>query len=122
MNYKTILRYNPELRLCDIQQISTRLLKITKGNMFLAYNTLHDSYELHTVKSFKYTGVSLNATLDDDMLSAWLIKDVRAYSEEGAKDRRAEQNHRYESHEDEVSSLSITRGLQMVERTIGRRL
>lgn len=78
MTHKNILKYQPWLRFVNINNISTRLLEYTKGDIFIAYNTLNESYELHSVSSFKLTGYSQNCIIEKDLLNDWLYKDFRA--------------------------------------------
>jgi hypothetical protein len=122
MNYKDILRYNRELRLCNIQNISTRLLAATNGNMFIAFNVLHQVYEVHTVRSFQYNGVSLNATLDDDMVGAWIYKDIRSYNAAEMEDARKLITHLREKNEEWLFKFNTENGLRSVERNLGRKL
>ncbi len=60
MTYKNILKYQPWLRFVNINNISTRLLNYSKGDIFIVYNTLTENYELHSISAFKLTVYSQN--------------------------------------------------------------
>lgn len=78
MTYKNILKYQPWLRFVNINNISTRLLNYSKGDIFIVYNTLTENYELHSISAFKLTGYSQNCVVEKDLLNDWLYKDFRA--------------------------------------------
>lgn len=78
MTYKNILRYQPWLRFVNINNISNRLLNYSKGDVFVAYNTLTENYEMHSISAFKLTGYSQNCIIEKDLLNDWLYKDFRS--------------------------------------------
>ena len=60
--------------------------------MLLLFNIFKDQYELHSINSFRLNGESLNAVLDEDKLTGWIIEDYLAnnnlkFSKEVAGDR-----------------------------------
>ena len=49
-----------------------------KGNAFIVYNLLHQTYELHTIEAYRLSGDSYNCSLDRMFLSQFLIWDYKA--------------------------------------------
>lgn len=77
MDYKSILRQSPWLRLVDKFGISSRLLKATDGNMFVVFNVLHQTYELHSCTAAQTSGFSCNATIDPEKVNGFLLYDIK---------------------------------------------
>lgn len=124
MNYKSVLRFQPELRLINKYNISMRMLKLTSGDLFVAYNVLRGTYEVHSVENFKINTISFNVTLDDEMVNGFLYNDykvnnLKMFLQE-VKDRREKTNLRYERAE-EASQNNLT-SLDVIERTLGTKL
>ena len=124
MSATDIIRYQPWLRLCNINNISDRLLDDSKGDAFVAFNVIHNRYELHTISAFRYTGESLNAVIED--LNQFLIRDFRAnnlkkYRVE-VESSRALKEQMYSIHEEQRLKNLTELGLKRVEKLIGRDL
>jgi hypothetical protein len=124
MNYKTILRYQPELRLINRNNISTRMLKLTRGDLFVAYNVIKASYEVHSIENFKLNCISFNVSLEPEMVNGFLYNDYKANNlkmfVEEVKDRREKTNYRLEQAEE--NRFNETSSLKIIERTIGTKL
>ena len=124
MKYKDVLHYQPELRFVNLHKISDRMLKLTRGDIFIAYNVIRGSYELHSIENFKLNGISFNVSLDKEMVNGFLINDFKANNlkmfVEEVKDKRAKINYRYD--EAESKRFDDTSKLDVVERTLGTKL
>ena len=86
------LKAFPYLKPVRTHSLFERFLKESNGNLLCVYNKSKDTYELHSLKSFKYNGESLNAVIPEDALNGWVIKDYRAndlkkYRQEVESDR-----------------------------------
>lgn len=124
MNYKQVIRYQPELRLYNKNNISIRMLKLTNGDIFIAYNVIKSSYELHSVENFKINNISFNVSLEKEMLNGFIYNDYKANSLKKfmleVQDKREKTNYRLE--EAETNRLKETSALKVVERTLGTKL
>lgn len=124
MNYKDVLRYQPELRLIDFYNISRRMLKLTSGDLFIAYNVIRGTYELHSVENYKINGISFNVSLDQEMVNGFIYNDYKANNLKmfmhDVKDRREKTNYRLEQAEE--NRLNQTSNLNIIERTIGTKV
>lgn len=124
MKYLDVLRCQPELRFVNLYRISDRMLKLTRGDIFIAYNVIRGSYELHSVENFKLNGISFNVSLDKEMVNGFVLNDFKANNLKmfvnEVQDRRAKINYRYE--EAEAKRLDDTSKLDVVERTLGTKL
>lgn len=78
MTYKDCIRNKPWLRVCNINNICVRMLEATKGNAFVVFNKIQQNYELHTVEAQRLSGDSYNATIPQEALNAFLIRDYKA--------------------------------------------
>lgn len=78
MTYQDILRHCPWLRLVDKFSVSSRLLAATNGDKFVAFNALHQTYELHSCRSYILTASSCNATLEPEQVNGFIVHDVKA--------------------------------------------
>lgn len=124
MNYLNVLKYQPELRLSNIYNISKRMLLLTRGDMFVAYNVIKGVHEIHSVENFKINGISFNVALDQDMLNGFLINDYKANNLKmfvnEVKDRREKTNYLYDmAEENKQNNLS---SMEVIERTLGTKL
>ena len=72
------LHGKPWLKLINTNNITNRLLQETKGNAFIVYNLLQQSYELHTKEAYYLSGDSYNCSLDRELLTQFLIWDYKA--------------------------------------------
>jgi len=126
MDYKTVLRHQPELRLYNTYNISGRLLEMTNGDAFIAYNTLKNVYELHTVSAYKINQVSANTKIDQDYLNGFLIKDFKAKNNRRFMsdnlDNKKYREHLYDQHAESNKFMNTSGKLKIVERTLGIRL
>lgn len=125
MTYKDILRYQPWLRFININNISDRFLKYTKGDMFVAYNTKTGCYELHSIKSFKLTNYSHNVTIEKELLNGWLYQDFRATELKkfmlDIESDRILKKHNYDVYE-KTRPARLKNQLKMIERIAGTKL
>ena len=92
MNYKSILKYKPWLKPVNTLNLCERLLEKTKGNVFIVYNTIQHTYELHTIEAYNLSGDSYNTSLDKECVNGFIYYDYRAndyklFKDEVASDR-----------------------------------
>jgi hypothetical protein len=124
MKYKDVLRYQPELRFFNKNNISSRMLNFTNGDLFVAYNVIKGAYELHSVENFKINCISLNVSLEKEMLNGFILNDFKANNLKKfmyeVQDRREKTNYRLE--EAEEKRLNENSALRVVERTIGTKV
>lgn len=125
MNYKTVLRAQPWLRLVNKHNISFRFLNYTKGDMFIARNTITGDYELHSVRSFLLTDSSCNGVLEPNQVNGFAYEQFR---ETELKKFMLEiqsdldhTNHLYDKFEDKRQS-SLYDSLRQIELTLGTRV
>lgn len=124
MNYKQILRYKPWLKPVNVLNLCERLLERTNGNVFIVYNTIHNSYELHTLEAYKLSGDSYNTSLDIECVNGFIYYDYRAndyklFKDEVASDRMRKEL-AYEKREKTRHNLDDI--MKVVERTLGTKL
>ena len=74
----SVLKGKPWLKISNTNNITHRLQIETKGNAFIVYNTIQNSYELHTIEAYNLSGDSYNCSLDREFLSQFLIWDYKA--------------------------------------------
>lgn len=120
------LRVNPHLKIVNLYNLFDRFLTITNNNILILFNIHKDQYEMHSIKSFKMNGESLNAVLDEELLTGWLVHDYLAnnitkFGIEVASDRELTNTY-IESSEDKGLELLTTRALKTIETMIGREL
>lgn len=124
MNYKQVLRYQPWLKLINRGDISKRLLRLTKGDIFIAYNTTKDTYEVHSVKSFRINESSIQVAIDSNMVNGFLVNDFKANNlrQHGLEleDQRDKATRLYERHEEDRFKTEDI--LKAIERTMGTKL
>lgn len=124
MNYKQILKYKPWLKPVNILNINQRLIDKTEGNVFIVYNTIHQTYELHTMEAYNLSGDSYNTSLDIECVNGFIYYDYRAndyklFRDEVASDRMRKEL-AYEKREKTRHNLDDI--LKVVERTLGTKL
>ena len=124
MNYKQILKYKPWLKPVNILNINQRLIDKTEGNVFIVYNTIQHTYELHTVEAYNLSGDSYNTSLDKECINGFIYYDYRAndyklFRDEVASDRMRKEL-AYEKREKTRHNLDDI--LKVVERTLGTKL
>lgn len=120
------LRSFPYLKPVNIHNLYNRLLKHSGNNLLLLYNKKKDTYELHSLRSFRYNQESLNAVIPDEILHGWLVTDVRAndnrkFSQE-IQSERTLANETLDLYADRGMELLQHRALTTVEKMIGRDL
>lgn len=125
MNYKHIIRYQPWLRFININNISTRLLNYSKGDVFVAYNTLTENYEVHSINAFKLTGYSQNCVVEKDLLNNWLYKDFRSSELKkfmlDVQSERQLKDHYYNEFESKRPER-LREQLKILERVVGTKI
>ena len=124
MNYKQILKHKPWLKPVNILNINQRLIDKTKSNVFIVYNTIHQTYELHTMEAYNLSGDSYNTSLDIECVNGFIYYDYRAndyklFRDEVASDRMRKEL-AYEKREKTRHNLDDI--LKVVERTLGTKL
>ena len=120
------LRAFPYLKPVHINDLYNRFLKESNGILLMLYNKSRDTYELHSLRSFKYTGESINAVVPDEVLNGWLIKDYRAndikkFGMEVEADR-IYTNTLLDNYENRGFELLQKKALTPIEKMIGRDL
>lgn len=120
------LRAFPYLKPVRINNLFDRFLKESNGTLLFLYNKTRDTYELHSLRSFMYTGESINAVVPEDVLNGWLIKDYRAndirkFALEVEADRTYT-NDLLDNYSNRGFELLQKRALTTVEKMIGRDL
>lgn len=124
MDYKQILRYKPWLRQVNTLNICNRLVNQTNGNVFLVYNTIHHTYELHTMEAYYLTGDSYNTSLDKELVNGFIYYDYRANDYKLFKDEVSSDRMRKEIAYDkrEKTRHNLNDILKVVERTMGTKI
>ena len=124
MNYIDVLRYQPELRFINQYNISLRMLELTKGDLFVAYNVIKALYEVHSVENYKQNCISFNVALELEMVNGFLFNDYKINNLKmfvyEVKNRREKTNYLYDKAEEE--SQAMLASLNIVERTIGTKV
>ncbi len=120
------LRSFPYLKPVNIYNLYDRLLKASNNSLLLLYNMKRDLYELHSIKSFQLNGESLQAVIEDDMLSGWLVSDYRAndinkFGLEIESERQLT-NESFEKVDGKGLELLTTRALKTIEAMVGREI
>jgi hypothetical protein len=124
MTYKQLLRYKPWLKPVNILNLNERLQELTKGNVFIVYNSIQNTYELHTIEAYKLSGDSYNTSLDKECVNGFIYHDYRAndyklFKEEVYSDRMRKEI-AYEKREQTRHNLDDI--LKVVERTLGTKI
>ena len=120
------LRIHPHLKPVNLYNLYDRFLKISKNNMMMLFNIYKDQYELHSIRSWRLNGESLNVVLEEDMLNGWVLNDylannIQKFGLEVASDRELS-NTLIESAGDRGLELLTTRALKTVETMVGREI
>lgn len=120
------LRSFPYLKPVNILNLFDRILKASNNTMLLVYNNARDLYELHSIKSFQLNGESLQAVVEEDMLSGWLVTDYRAndinkFGVEIQSERQLT-NQYLENNSEKGLELLTTRALKTIETMVGREI
>lgn len=119
-----ILRFYKELRVVNTGSITDRLLKVTNNDVFLAYDTVRDVYELHSVKSFKRNKMSSNGSISEDMIGGELIELIKINDIDKFGDIIQADRQYMETILDNRSESShlMDRGKKLLTQTLGREL
>ena len=124
MTYLDVLKYQPELRLTNIYNISLRMLELTKGDLFIAYNVLKGVHEVHSVENFKINNISFNVALEPEMVNGFVYNDYKANNlkmfVKEVQDKREKTNYLLEQSNDKRQDKLAS--LEVIERTIGTKL
>ena len=125
MDYKAVLRHQPWLRFANKHNISFRFLEYTNGDMFIAYNTITNNYEVHSVRSYMLTDSSCNGVCEPTQVNGFVYEQFR---ESELKKFMLEimsnndhVNNLYDRHES-TRSQSLDRQLKQIELTLGTRV
>ena len=125
MDYKAVLRHQPWLSFVNNHNISFRFLKYTKGDMFIAYNKIHNQYELHSVRSYLLTDSSCNGVLEPSQVNGFAYEHFRESELKKfmieAEAQLARVNALYDKHEAQ-SQNSLDARLKQIELTLGTRV
>ena len=125
MDYKAVLRHQPWLRFANKHNISFRFLEYSHGDLFIAYNTITNNYELHSVRSYKLTDSSCNGVLEPNQVNGFAYEqfresELRKFMLEIISNNE-HINSLYDRHEAKRSS-NLERSLKQIELTIGTRV
>lgn len=123
MNYQDILKQNPRFKMINNFNITDRLQAESNNDLFVVYDTIKATYELHSVKSYMITGFSHNATIDQSYINGYLVNDFKANNLKkfalDIQDRNQKLNYLYDLQKDKNKSVDL---LKLVERTIGTKV
>lgn len=118
-----VVRLQPWLRYYNVYNISDRLLEATSGDLFVCYNTIRDTYEVHSTRSFQVYASSVEFVIDKSLLNGWLVTDYKArnlkkfMTEEVS--RREYTSYLYDK-QDERNFNMLGQTLKKIEKTLGR--
>lgn len=120
----SFLRSFPYLKPVNINNLFKRLL--SQSSLLLVYNMIRDTYEIHSIKSFQLNGESLQAVIEEDMLSGWLVTDclannINKFGLEIESERQLV-NETFEKSEGKGLELLTTRALKTIETMVGREI
>jgi hypothetical protein len=120
------LRNHPFLKPVHMYNLYDRFLKETDNNILILFNIYKDQYEMHSLRSWKLNGESLNVVLEEDMINGWLLNDylannIQKFGLEVAGDRELS-NTLMESTSDKGLELLTTRALKTIETMVGREI
>ena len=127
MTYKDILRNKPWLKLYNVGNLSSRLLKSTNGNAFIVYNNIQQEYQLHTVQAELMSGDSTNANIPQDVLNQWIIDDFNSTDFEKYVDDIQSEHQLYEhihneKFSDQHRKMELSYQLETIERVMGTKI
>lgn len=122
MNYIDTVRYKPWLKIINTSNITVRLQKSTRGNAFVVYNLIQNTYELHTVEAYNLSGDSYNCSLDRELLSQFLIWDYNATDfsknlDDILSEKALIENSR--AKKDNLLTKALSETFKTIERTLG---
>lgn len=121
-----VLRFYKELRFVNLGNISDRLLKETDGDTFLAYNILRDTYELHSLDSFKRNRMSCNGIIEVDSINQELIESIKVNNIKRFGDqilsRREYMEGLLDQHDTFKEEQLFKKGHKMIRQSLGREI
>lgn len=124
MDYNYVLNKQPHLRLVNINDVTSRLLEVTNGEVFIVFNSITANYELHSINSFNEECNSCNAVIEDDWLNNQIVKDYLANNHkkfaQEIEDNRTYMSEYYQNAESKREFAMTTGRLDIVKRTLGR--
>lgn len=120
------LRTHSYLKPVHIYNLFDRFLEESDGTMLFLYNQTRDTYEIHSTRSFRLNGESLQAVLEEDMLNSWTLKDylannINKFGIEVESERELT-NQTFENNEDRGLDLLTNRALKTIETMVGREI
>ena len=123
MNYKDILRTNPHLKKCNINNICDRFLKKTNGNAFVVFNNLQQAYEIHTMEAYYLSGYSYNTTillenLNENTIIECLIQDFSKDLDNLLSERMKQESWK-ENWQANKRTNELNQQMKTIERVIG---
>ena len=125
MDYKAVLRYQPWLKLVNKHNISFRFLTYTNGDMFIAYNTIYNQYEVHSVRSYMLTDSSCNGVLEPEQVNGFAYEQFRESELKKfmleIQSNLQKVNNLYDRFEDSRPA-SLDRQIKQIELTLGTRV
>lgn len=125
MDYKAVLKHQPWLRFANKHNISFRFLKYTNGDMFVAYNTINDEYEIHSVRSYQLTDSSCNGVVDPSQVNGFAFENFREHELKKfmleIQSDLDKTNDLYDKF-DNQRGVSLARQLKQIELTLGTRV
>lgn len=77
MTHYDCIKGKPWLKLVNRNKITDRLLEATKGNAFVVWNNIQQTYELHTIEAYRLSGDSYNTSIPIDILNSFIIWDYK---------------------------------------------
>jgi ATP-dependent Lon protease len=123
MNYIDILRVNPHLKKCNINNICDRFLKKTNGNAFVVFNNVQQAYEIHTMEAYYLSGDSYNTTiflenLNENTIIECQVQDFSKNLDDILSEREANENWR-EHWGNNKRRYELDQQLKTIERVMG---
>lgn len=126
MNYRKVLSLQPWLRLCNINNVSSRLLERTSGNSFIAFNKHNGEYELHSVSSYRLGDSSCDTVISDTWLNWRIIQDylMNNHKKFAMKlmAQREEISMLHKRHESTRRKMWRDTQIRSINRTLGRNI
>lgn len=123
MNYIDILRTNPHLRKCNVNNICDRFLKRTNGNAFVVFNNVQQAYEIHTMEAYFLSGDSYNTTillenLNESIIIECLMQDFSKDLDDILSERLANETWR-ENWQKNKRTYELNQQFKTIERVMG---
>lgn len=120
------LRVNPYLKPVNLYNLFNRFLECSNNTMVFVFNIFKKQYELHSIKSWRLNGESLNAVIEDELINGWIIIDYLAnnitkFGQEVASEREVANSY-IELQDGKGLELLTTRALKTIETMVGREI